>query len=243
MVESTKKTLPRHVGIIMDGNGRWARSRNLPRVAGHREGAKTVNRVVTHCRKIGVEALTLFAFSSQNWIRPTVEVQALMSLLAQYVKSERSTILDNGIRLTAIGDIDALPRAPRKALTGLMDESSGNRDMTLTLALSYGGREEIVAAARAVAEQVEGGLLKAEDIDEEVFARALWSNPLGDLDLIIRTSGELRISNFLLWSGAYAELYFSKKMWPEFDEGDLDAAFASFAERQRRFGDIDTREG
>jgi undecaprenyl diphosphate synthase len=232
------RSLPRHVGIIMDGNGRWARSRGLPRVAGHREGAKAVNRIVTACRQRGISSLTLFAFSSQNWIRPSLEVQALMALLAEYVRSERRTILDNGIRLMAIGDIAALPEAPRAALQELIDASAVNTGMTLCLALSYGGREEIAAAAREVAILVASGALDASNIDVDTFAAHLWSAPLGPVDLLIRTSGELRISNFLLWGLAYAELYFCETKWPEFSERDLDLALAAFSERNRRFGDV-----
>ena len=232
------RSLPRHVGIIMDGNGRWARSRGQARVAGHREGAKAVNRIVTACRRRGISILTLFAFSSQNWARPTLEVQALMSLLAEYIKSERRTILENGIRLTAIGDIAALPEAPRTALEALIAESAANAGMTLCLALSYGGQDEIAAAARQLATLAARGEFDPEAINVEAFGARLWSAPLGPVDLLIRTSGELRISNFLLWSLAYAELYFCETMWPDFDEGELDKALAVFARRDRRFGEV-----
>ncbi len=238
MGDFSKEQLPRHIGIIMDGNGRWAHARSLPRVAGHREGSRAVNRIVTHCRKTGVQVLTLFAFSSQNWVRPTLEVQALMALLVQYIKSERRTILDNGIRLTAIGDLDALPDGPRNALFELIEDSSQNTGMTLCLALSYGGRDEIVAAARSLAVKAASGDIDPTSIDTESFSRELWSGHLGDLDLLIRTSGELRISNFLLWSGAYAEFHFSDKMWPDFHEADLDLAIGEYAARERRFGDV-----
>ncbi|MCK9461519.1 MAG: polyprenyl diphosphate synthase [Proteobacteria bacterium] len=237
MVEPPR-ALPKHVGIIMDGNGRWARSRGLPRVAGHREGAKAVDRIVTACRKRGISFLTLFAFSSQNWVRPSLEVQALMALLGEYLKSERRTILDNGIRLVAIGDIASLPDSPRRALEALLSESSGNTGMTLCLALSYGGQEEIVAAAKTVATLVSTGALDPACIDLDTFAKHLWSAPLGAVDLLIRTSGELRISNFLLWGLAYAELYFCDVLWPDFSEEDLDAALAGFSGRNRRFGAV-----
>jgi undecaprenyl diphosphate synthase len=222
----------------MDGNGRWAQSRGFPRVAGHREGAKTVDRIVKACRRRGISVLTLFAFSSQNWVRPTLEVQALMALLAEYIRSERRTILDNGIRLTAIGDIASLPEAPRRALADLMGESSSNAGMTLCLALSYGGQEEIVAAAKKIAALAACGTLDPSTIDVASFAAHLDSAPLGPVDLLIRTSGELRISNFLLWGISYAELYFSDALWPDFDERHLDAAFAAFAARNRRYGDV-----
>lgn len=230
--------LPRHVGIIMDGNGRWARGRGLPRVAGHREGAKTVDRIVKACRRRGIRVLTLFAFSSQNWRRPTIEVQALMALLAEYIRSERRTILDNGIRLLAIGDVAALPEAPRRALDELVAESAPNTGMTLCLALSYGGQEEIAAAARRLAALAASGAIDPASIDVETFGAQLDSAPLGPVDLLVRTSGELRISNFLLWGLSYAELYFCDVLWPDFQESDLDAALAAFAGRNRRFGDV-----
>jgi undecaprenyl diphosphate synthase len=230
--------LPRHVAIIMDGNGRWARARGLPRIAGHREGAKAVRKIVTACRERGIAVLTLFAFSSENWSRPSPEVRALMSLLAEYVELERKTILDNGIRLTAIGDMDLLPERSRSALFGLIEESSDNRDMTLCLALSYGGREEITHAAQRLADRVATGELAPTDIDASTVEAQLWSGELGPVDLMIRTSGELRISNFLLWGLAYAELYFTDLMWPAFDEAALEQALESYATRQRRFGKI-----
>jgi len=238
MIDKIPLSLPRHIGIIMDGNGRWATSRNLPRVAGHREGALAVNRIVTACRERGIRVLTLFAFSFQNWLRPVPEIQALMSLLGHYLKSERLTILDNDIRLTAIGDLGSLPDSPRRALFDLMNDSSNNTGMTLCLALSYGGREEIVAAARALAFRVAAGELDPAAIDIDLFFESLQSHDLGPLDLLIRTSGELRISNFLLWSSAYCEFYFSDKMWPDFHPSDLDEALSSFSSRNRRFGGI-----
>jgi undecaprenyl diphosphate synthase len=233
-----EEALPRHVGIIMDGNGRWARAHGLPRVAGHREGAKTVDSIVKACRRRGISVLTLFAFSSQNWRRPTLEVQALMALLAEYIRSERRTILDNGIRLTAIGDVAALPEAPRRALDDLISESSSNTGMTLCLALSYGGQEEIAAAARKIAALAASGALDPASIDVDAFGAHLDSAPLGPVDLLIRTSGELRISNFLLWGLSYAELYFCDVLWPDFGERDLEAALSAFAGRSRRFGDV-----
>jgi len=238
MVDKTPLSLPRHIGIIMDGNGRWAASRNLPRVAGHKEGAVAVNRIVTACRERGIKVLTLYAFSLQNWVRPAPEIKALMSLLGHYLKSERRTILDNDIRLTAIGDLDSLPDSPRKALFDLIVESKDNTGMTLCLALSYGGREEIVSAARALAVRVSSGELDPAAIDVDVFSSSLQSSNLGPLDLLIRTSGEFRISNFLIWSSAYCELYFFDKMWPDFQPSDLDDALSSFSSRNRRFGGI-----
>jgi len=195
----------------MDGNGRWAHQRGLPRVLGHQEGARAVQRVVTACREREIQVLTLFAFSQQNWLRPRPEVQALMVLLAEYIKIERRRILDTGIRLVAVGNISDIPEAPRNALQSLIDDSRDNTAMTLCLALSYGGREEIVAAARDLALRATRGEIDPLAIDESLFERTLWSDFLGPVDLLIRTSGEQRISNFLLWSLAYTELYFTDR--------------------------------
>ena len=238
MNESDSRALPRHLAIIMDGNGRWAKARGLPRVAGHQKGAESVRTVVTSCRERGIKVLTLFAFSSQNWSRPSLEVNALMALLGTYIKSERGTILDNGIRLTTIGQTDLLPKNTRKALRELMDVSSNNDGMTLCLSLSYGGREEIVTMTRKIAALAARGEIDPDAVDEQLVEQNLWSKELGPVDLMIRTSGELRISNFLLWSMAYSELYFTDKMWPDFGEAELDDALAAYRVRQRRFGTV-----
>ncbi|MCP4196161.1 MAG: di-trans,poly-cis-decaprenylcistransferase [Proteobacteria bacterium] len=238
MAALTSSSLPRHLAIIMDGNGRWAQARGKPRVFGHRKGADAVRKIVTACRERGIEVLTLFAFSSQNWSRPPFEVNSLMSLLFDYIKSEWSTILDNGIRLTTIGDIDLLPKVPRDALNELVQESAANTDMTLCLSLSYGGQEEIVSMARTIAERVSAGELDPSAIDKDVVTNSLWSSDLGPVDLLIRTSGEIRISNFLLWSIAYCELYFTDLMWPDFNEAALDKALNAYGHRHRRFGTV-----
>ena len=230
--------IPRHLSIIMDGNGRWARSRGLPRVAGHREGAKTVKKIVTHCRKRGIRVLTLYAFSTQNWLRPRTEVDALMRLLAETIRAERSTLLENGVRLTAIGEIHRLPDAVRSALDDLIRDTAHLNDMTLALALSYGGQDEIVSAARQIADGVQKGVLSPEDVDIDSFNNLLWSRDLGPIDFLIRTSGENRVSNFMLWSLAYAEFYFTNTYWPDFDENELEKAFKAFNERDRRFGKV-----
>jgi undecaprenyl diphosphate synthase len=229
-------TLPRHIAIIMDGNGRWACNQGLPRVEGHRAGAKAVHRTVRACRELGIEALTLYAFSEQNWARPEPEVEALMHLLLEYVRAEREEILGNDIRLSAIGDLARLPPFVREPLFALMEESAGNQGMVLTLALSYGGREEIVRAARRVAREAAAGRLDPDDIDEAAFAAGLDTAGLPDPDLLIRTSGEVRVSNFLLWQIAYAELWFTDDTWPEFDRARLDEAIEWYRGRQRRFG-------
>lgn len=228
--------LPRHVAIIMDGNGRWAQRRGLPRVEGHRKGAVAVRTVVRAAREIGLQAITLYAFSAQNWDRPPEEVATLMQLLRDYVIDERDEIMENGIRLVAIGDIDRLPEFVKGPLDALMAESSGNRGMTLTLALSYGGRESLVQAAQALAGQVARGTLRAEDITEQHIAGALQTSGLPQLDLLVRTSGEERLSNFLLWEAAYAELYFTETYWPDFGKEELYRALESFRGRERRFG-------
>jgi undecaprenyl diphosphate synthase len=228
--------LPRHVAIIMDGNGRWAEKRRLPRLAGHREGAESVRDVVRAARQIGLEAITLYAFSSQNWARPAEEVAGLMELLRDYLVTERAEIMENEIRLRAIGDIDKLPGLVREPLDALMADSVDNRKMVLTLALSYGGRESIAAAARSAARLVVAGQLDVAALDGERFGQMLPTSDLPPLDLVVRTSGELRISNFLLWEAAYAELYFSSALWPDFRRADLYAALEAYAGRQRRFG-------
>jgi undecaprenyl diphosphate synthase len=230
------RRLPRHVAIIMDGNGRWAQRRNLPRIEGHREGAESVRDVVRAARQIGLEALTLYAFSSQNWARPVEEVAALMELLRDYLISERTEILENDIRLRAIGDTERLPPHVLEPLHELMHASRDNRSMSLTLALSYGGRESIAAAARRAAELVQAGELAARDVSTEAFGALLPTAELPPLDFVVRTSGEHRISNFLLWEAAYAELHFTDVPWPEFRRQHLHEALQDYSRRERRFG-------
>ena len=229
-------SLPRHVGIIMDGNGRWAQLRGLPRIEGHRRGAVAVREVVRAAREIGVRALTLYAFSAQNWLRPPDEVAMLMQLLRDYVIDERPEIMDNDIRLVTIGNVDRLPAYVREPLDALKRDSERNHKMTLCLALSYGGRESIVATARALCDKVRAGVLNPEDIDEERFQAAMQTHGLPQLDLMIRTSGEERLSNFLLWESAYAELYFTETFWPDFTRAEFLRALDSFQGRERRFG-------
>jgi len=224
-----RRPLPHHVAIIMDGNGRWAEARGLPRVTGHREGSESVRAVTRQARKLGLEALTLYAFSAQNWARPDEEVAALMQLLAEYLDSERGEIMENRIRLNAIGEVDRLPSFVRERLDAVMRLSARNEGMVLTLALSYGGREEILQAARAAAKA-------SPALDAASMEAALWTAGLPELDLLVRTSGEQRISNFLLWQAAYAELHFTEVLWPDFRELELLAAVAEFQTRQRRFG-------
>ncbi|TKD02019.1 polyprenyl diphosphate synthase [Polyangium fumosum] len=230
--------LPHHVGIIMDGNGRWAELRGEPREAGHKAGSAAVRRVVRVARRLGLTALTLYAFSEQNWARPIGEVDALMGLLREFLVSERNEILDNEIRLVAIGDLERLPPFVREALDPLRVASGDNCKMTLALALSYGGQEEIARAARDLATEASEGKLDPSSIDTRAIASRLPSLGVGEPDLIIRTGGEHRISNFLLFGAAYAELAFTDVLWPDFKEEDLFEALASYQRRERRFGRV-----
>jgi undecaprenyl diphosphate synthase len=228
--------LPRHVGIIMDGNGRWAQLRDEPRLSGHRAGAESVRDVTRASREIGLEALTLYAFSSQNWARPADEVGGLMELLREFLVDERSEILDNGIRLEALGDIERLPGLVRDPLEELRAASSANSRMVLTLALSYGGRESITRAARAALKDIAAGTLRPEQLDADKLGSYLPTARLPPLDLLIRTSGEQRISNFMLWEVAYAELMFVDVLWPEFRREHLYTCLRNYGTRERRFG-------
>jgi len=228
--------LPLHLAIIMDGNGRWAEAQGLPRSEGHREGTEAVNRVVRWCREWGLKHLTLYAFSEQNWGRPEEEVGALMSLLLRYVREQREEIMERRIRLRVIGDEARLPSFVRGPLRALIDESQAHEGMTLTLALSYGGREELLRATQRIAARVARGELSPEQLTEDHISAALDAPELPDPDLILRTSGEHRLSNFLLWQCAYSELYFLDQPWPEVSAQDLIEAFEHFGRRQRRFG-------
>lgn len=220
----------------MDGNGRWAQQRGLDRLEGHRVGADSVRDVVRAARQLGIEALTLYAFSAQNWARPAHEVAGLMALLRDYLVEERAEILENDIRLQAIGDIDRLPPLVRDPLDALSAESAGNGSMRLILALSYGGRESIARAVRALAQRVADGELAPEDVDADRVSSFLPTHELPPLDLLIRTSGEQRISNFMLWELAYAELVFADALWPDFRRQQLYEALEIYAQRERRFG-------
>lgn len=230
--------LPRHVAIIMDGNGRWAQGRGLPRTAGHKEGAVTVRNITTRARELGLGYLTLYAFSAQNWARPSDEVEQLMALLVEFCETERNLLLDKDIRFRVIGDRARLPETARLAVDQLEIATQGNASMQLILALSYGGREEIVAAAKAIAAEVTDGRLTPDDVNLESFAARLWTRDVPDPDLLIRTSGELRVSNFLLWQIAYAEIFVDPRAWPDFDNDAFDAALVAYAERDRRFGGL-----
>jgi undecaprenyl diphosphate synthase len=229
-------TVPRHVAIIMDGNGRWAKARGLPRTIGHREGAEALRRVVRAAAEFEVEFLTVFGFSSENWKRPPEEVTDLMGLLRLYLRREIAEIDSNGVRLRVIGDRDRLSTDIIQLIEDAEGRTAANTRLNLTVALSYGGRAEIVHAAQALARAVRAGSLDPEDIDEHAFQRHLFTADIPDPDLVIRTSGEKRISNFLLWQSAYAEYVFMDKLWPDFAGEDLKAAIVEFGGRKRRYG-------
>jgi undecaprenyl diphosphate synthase len=231
-------TRPRHLAIIMDGNGRWAEKRHLPRILGHRRGVETVRKIVTAVRKEEIPFLTLYAFSSENWQRPDEEVGALMGLLGHYLASELKTMRQQDIRLQVIGDTSRLPANVRTILAEAVEETAENRTMTLVLALSYGGRAELVSAARRLAARVLAGEIVPEEIDDAQFVDCLETCGIPDPDLLIRTSGEMRISNFLLWQISYAELVITPTLWPDFRRPQFNEALEEYARRHRRFGGI-----
>jgi len=230
------QVLPTHIAIIMDGNGRWAAQRNLPRLAGHRAGVDAVRKGIEGCARLRVPYLTLFAFSTENWNRPKDEVSGLMVLLDQYLKRELRTLMKNDVRLNTIGHVEELPHNVQRTLSEVVAESAKNEGLTLTLALSYSGRDDILQAVRRVAEAAGKGELAPESINADTFSSFLYTRNIPDPDLLIRTSGEQRISNFLLWQVAYAELYLTEKLWPDFTFEDLVKAIEAFRTRERRFG-------
>ncbi len=230
--------MPRHVAIIMDGNGRWAKKRLLNRINGHEKGADAVRTTVRTARKLGIAALTLYAFSTENWQRPRTEVSGLMVLLRRFLESERQTLIDNEIRLNAIGQIDRLPDGVRDALQAVLAETAGHDKMVLTLALSYGARAELVRMVRRIAGEARDGRIDPQAVSEETVAAHLYTHGLPDPDLLIRTSGETRISNFLLWQIAYAELFFTPTLWPDFGEAEFMQILLDYQQRERRFGTV-----
>ncbi len=229
-------TLPKHIAIIMDGNGRWAKQQGFLRAIGHENGAKSVRMTVETCARLGVENVTLFAFSTENWNRPKLEVDTLMKLLVKSLKKEINTLLDNNIKLNTIGDIDKLPASTQKKLLEVIELTKNNTRLTMTVALSYGSRAEIVSAVKIICEKVKNNIISIDTIDELIINEHLYTHNLPDVDLLIRTSGEHRISNFLLWQIAYSELYFTDVLWPDFKEEDLYQAIISYQNRERRFG-------
>lgn len=228
--------LPQHVAIIMDGNGRWAKQQGKLRVFGHQHGVDTVHTITEACAELGVKYLTLYAFSTENWNRSSIEVDALMALLTNALKKELKTLTDNDIRLNAIGDLKRLPKSQYDALMSAIDKTKDNKRMTLTLCLSYSGRWELTQAVKDIAAKVKEGSLNPEQIDEALISNSLATANMPDPDLLIRTSGEERISNYLLWQIAYSELYFTKKYWPDFGKEDLYEAIIDYQSRERRFG-------
>ena len=232
------KTIPRHVAIIMDGNGRWAKTRGLPRIKGHEQGAQAVRECVEGCGELKIEYLTLYAFSAENWQRPKSEVFALMRLLERFLKEKTPELLEKNVRLQAIGRLTDLPAACQRRLHDTIERTSGNSGLTLILALSYGGRLEIIDGIKSLLRQIESGHIDKAMIDVEMFSKHLYTRYYPDPDLLIRTSGEMRLSNFLLWQLSYTEMYVTPKLWPDFTKKDLFAAVEDFTRRQRRYGAV-----
>lgn len=231
-----KNNLPKHLAIIMDGNGRWAKQKGFLRAIGHENGTKSVRVTVETCAKLGIENLTLYAFSTENWNRPKLEVETLMKLLVHSLKNELKTLQQNNIRLNAVGNLEKLPKSTLKELNEVISKTKDNTRMTLTLALSYGSREELISVVKQISHKVKNNIISPDTIDESIINQHLYTHNLPDVDLLIRTSGEHRISNFLLWQIAYAEFYFTEVLWPDFKENDLYEAILSYQKRERRFG-------
>lgn len=230
--------LPKHVAVIMDGNGRWAELRGLPRIAGHREGINSVREMISQCLELGIQALTIYAFSQENWNRPTQEISSLMGLLEHYLSTERASLIEQQVRFRAIGRLELLPQSAQHWVRTTEQETAHLDKMVLTVALSYGGRAEIVDAVRALLIDVQSGAIEAEQVDEALIQRHLYTYPLSDPDLLIRTSGETRISNFLLWQLAYTELCFTPTLWPDFRRREFLLALLEYQKRERRFGRV-----
>ena len=231
-----KDNLPKHLAIIMDGNGRWAKQKGMLRVFGHENGTKSVKTTVETCAKLGIQNLTLYAFSTENWNRPKLEVDTLMKLLISSLKKELDTLQKNNIQLNCIGNLEHLPEKVKKELLSVIEKTKNNTRMTLSLALSYGSREELLNVVKKISDKVKNNIISLDAIDESIINQHLYTHNLPDVDLVIRTSGEHRISNFLLWQIAYAEFYFTDVLWPDFKENDLYDAIISYQKRERRFG-------
>ena len=231
-----KDNLPEHIAIIMDGNGRWAKKRNLPRTMGHKAGVETIRKVIKEADRIGIKYITLYAFSTENWRRPEEEVTALMKLLVQYLKSEVKELHKNDVVLRVLGEIDKLPKECEREIKEAIELTKNNKGLILNIAFNYGGRDEIVKATQKISEEVKKGNINVEDIDEKMVGDYLYTKGQPDPDIMIRTSGELRLSNFLLWQLAYTEFVFLNKYWPDFNEKDLDNAVEDFQKRHRNFG-------
>lgn len=227
---------PKHIAIIMDGNGRWARRRGLPKIMGHKRGVETVKKIVKACIKFKIKYLTLYTFSTENWNRPTKEVKALFKLLSQFLATQSRLFHDNKVRFRVIGERERIDEAIRKKIEKTEEDTRKYDALLMNVALSYGGRQEIVNAVRSIAEEIESGILKPDKIDEKVFSNHLYTRDCPDPDLLIRTSGEMRVSNFLLWQISYAEFYVTEKLWPDFGEQDLKNAIEEYKRRERKFG-------
>ncbi len=234
----TLKQMPHHIAIIMDGNGRWAQKKGLPRVEGHRQGAKTVEKIAQCCVDFGIESLTIYSFSIENWKRPRVEVNALMHLYTEYLVGIRPTLMNNNVKLIHLGRLAGLPRPVQNELAGTMEKTSTNTGMKLALALNYGGRAEIVDATQKIANEYKKGKLRLQDINEQCISRNLYTAGLAEPDLLIRTANEMRVSNFLLWQISYSEFYVTRTLWPDFKKASLEKAILAYAKRTRRFGTI-----
>jgi undecaprenyl diphosphate synthase len=234
----TTKQMPRHIAIIMDGNGRWAQKKGLPRVEGHRQGGKTAEKIARYCVDLGIKYLTLYSFSIENWKRPKLEVNALMHLYAEYLAQFRPALIKNNVRVVHLGRLAQLPPPVQKELAKTIDATAGNTGMTLALALNYGGRAEIVDATRKIAQEYKNDRIHLKDIDEQCMSRHLYTAGLAEPDLLIRTANEMRVSNFLLWQISYSEFYVTKTLWPDFKKTSLEKAILAYGKRDRRFGDI-----
>ena len=234
--DTVETSVPKHIAIIMDGNGRWASKQNLPHIDGHRAGTEAARNTIEACGERGVQFLTLYSFSSENWNRPPEEVAALMALIVEMLPAEHDLMMKRGVRFRMIGDREGLPHEVQQVIGDAENQTAQNTGLQLNIALNYGARQEIVHAAKRLAKDVEDGKTRPEEIDEAQFSNALWTAELPDPDLLIRTSGELRLSNFLLWQLSYAEIVITDCLWPEFNEGELDDAITAYAQRQRRYG-------
>jgi undecaprenyl diphosphate synthase len=237
-VDLDMSRMPEHIAIIMDGNGRWAKQRNLPRALGHRAGVDGIRRIVKECNRLGVKYLTLYAFSTENWNRPLEEVNSLMKLLVEYLKSEFEELDSNDVVINSIGNISKLPKICRTELDHAYEKTKNNKGLVLNLALNYGGRNEIVDAAKQISLDIMSGKISKDEITEELLSKYMYTKEMPDPDLIIRPSGELRLSNFLLWQSAYSELWFSDVNWPDFHENELKSAILDYQKRDRRFGKV-----
>ncbi len=234
--------MPSHVAVIMDGNGRWAKRRGLPRVMGHRKGVETLKKLLRCCRDWGINALTAYAFSTENWGRPTREVDFLMTLFERVLRQELKEMMEEDVRIQFVGDLAALPKTLQREIDRAVKETEGNTGIRFSVATNYGGRQEILQACQAIATQVQQGKLQPEDIDESLFSRHLYTSNISDPDLLIRTSGEMRISNFLLWQLAYSEFYITDTLWPDFNTDEFHQAMKAFQQRDRRFGKVNDSE-